>query len=154
MSAADSFGTLCDKVVIGQVEKLRVVETGKVYEARIDTGAKTTSVNAIHSTQFLLDGKKMIRFKISQDGPEIVKKIVSFKRIKQHGRKPIKRPEVLLTLQLGSVKKLQKVTLEDRSEFDYSLLIGRNFLLGHFIVDVSLSNTQKLPKQEVYSIIE
>jgi hypothetical protein len=35
------------------------------------------------------------------------------------------------------------VTLNDRADLDYPLLVGRNFLFDDFVVDVSLDNHDK-----------
>ncbi len=46
------------------------------------------------------------------------------------------RPRVALALDLGGVVKRVRVSLRDRSQMDYKLLVGRDFLAGDFVVDV------------------
>ena len=48
------------------------------------------------------------------------------------------RYKVGLTLEWQDVKKEVLVTLNDRSDMDFPLLIGRNFLSDDFLVDVDL----------------
>ncbi|MCZ8343806.1 MAG: RimK/LysX family protein, partial [Leptospira sp.] len=43
-------------------------------------------------------------------------------------------------LKLGKVQEEVKITLNDRSNLTYPFLVGRNFLMGKFLVDVSLSH--------------
>jgi len=68
---------------------------------------------------------------------EITAPYVSDVEIKRHGTSPSIRPVVIMSLGLGSVTKKIEVSLTDRSKFDYPILIGRNFLIDNFIVDVA-----------------
>jgi hypothetical protein len=52
------------------------------------------------------------------------------------------RYKVRLTLQWKDVRKEVLVTLNDRTDMEYPLLVGRNFLRGDFLVDVSLSGDE------------
>jgi hypothetical protein len=46
-----------------------------------------------------------------------------------------------LWLALGELRSLVEVTLSDRLDYEYPLLIGRNFLVDTVIVDVSRHHT-------------
>jgi len=124
-----------DRVIIGAVELVQVVPIGVTKEARIDTGATTTSIDAQDIVLFERDGKKWVKFKFA--GKEIKKKMVDIVNIKRHGAEDVKRPSIMIRLALGDVTRNVKVTLADRSKFTYPILIGRNFLKDMFIVDVS-----------------
>jgi ribosomal protein S6--L-glutamate ligase len=41
---------------------------------------------------------------------------------------------------MGGVEKEVLINLNNRSKMDYKLLVGRNLLLGRFIVDVARSH--------------
>ena len=50
------------KIIIGAVEKVRLLPPNVVLKARIDTGAKTTSIDAQNIIPFERDGKEWVRF--------------------------------------------------------------------------------------------
>jgi hypothetical protein len=62
--------------------------------------------------------------------------------IKQHGRDPERRYVVRMWLTLGDIRSRVDVTLSDREDFEYPLLVGRNFLVDSAIVDVSRQHLQ------------
>ena len=121
--------------IISAVELVQVVDVGVTKEARIDTGATTTSIDAQDIALFERDGKKWVKFKFA--GKEIKKKMLGIVSIKRHGAEDTKRPSVMVRLALGDTTRNVKVTLADRSKFTYPILIGRNFLKDMFMVDVS-----------------
>jgi hypothetical protein len=51
---------------------------------------------------------------------------------------------VMLPLEWNGVKKDVLVTINDRTDMDYPLLIGRNFLRGDFVVDVEVDNKDRV----------
>lgn len=132
--------------LIGQLEYITVsAPNGKDTKirdkARIDTGAQTTSINAHNIQHFERDGEKWVAFDLKDPNTE---KMVSFKRplvrktrIKMQNSESVRRKVVKLTLQLGKVSKTVEVTLANRENFKYPILVGRNFLQGNFVVDVS-----------------
>jgi hypothetical protein len=75
------------------------------------------------------------------------KKVLRHAKIKEHGSEPDIRPVIRLGICLGAVYEEVEVNLEDRSNFNCPLLIGRSFLEGSIIVDPSVSFTTK-PKCE------
>lgn len=126
---------------IGQVEYVDIFPEGIRQKARIDTGAETTSIDALDIEYFERDGKSWAKFKIFQRPSgkvtEFTKPIVRNVLIKRHGAKNARRPVVKMSLAIGSIKKKVEVSLTDRSKFEFPVLIGRNFLYGDIRVDVS-----------------
>lgn len=127
------------KKTIGATEYVRLVPPNIVLKARIDTGAKTTSIDARHITPFERDGKQWVRF-VCMDGKKehtIEKKVIKTVQIKRHGEDSQDRYVVKMRLVLGKVSQLISVNLNDRSAYRYPVLIGRNFLKDYFVVDVA-----------------
>lgn len=126
---------------IGQVEYVDILPEGIRQKARIDTGAETTSIDALDIEYFERDGKSWVKFKVVQrrsgNVTEFTKPIVRNVLIKRHGAKNDRRPVIKMTLAIGSIKKKIEVSLTDRSKFEFPVLIGRNFLYGDIMVDVS-----------------
>ena len=66
----------------------------------------------------------------------------SKKAIKQQVGEPERRYVVRMWLTLDEQRSRIDVNLSDREDFEYPLLVGRNFLMDSFIVDVSRHHTQ------------
>ena len=127
------------KQIIGAVENIRLIPPNIILKARIDTGAKTTSIDARNITPFERDGKQWVRF-ICMDGEKehiLERKILKTVQIKRHGDESQYRYVVNMRIILGQVSQLIPVTLNDRDAYIYPVLIGRNFLRDYFIVDVA-----------------
>ncbi|GIT99033.1 hypothetical protein TSL1_18540 [Sulfurovum sp. TSL1] len=127
------------KIIIGALEYVRLVPPNVVLKARIDTGAKTTSIDARDITPFERDGKQWVRFVCVSGEKEytIERKVVRTVQIKRHGTESQDRYVVEMRIILGNVSQLISVNLNDRDEYKYPVLIGRNFLRDFFMVDVA-----------------
>lgn len=130
-----------DVRVIGQVEYVDIMPAGIRQKARIDTGAETTSIGAQNIQQFERDGRRWVKFKVyyggEEDVVEFVKPMERRVLIKRHGTENVERPVVKMRLAIGSIEQELEVSLADRLQFQYPVLIGRNFLDGKVLVDVS-----------------
>lgn len=127
------------KHIIGAVENVRLVPPNVILKARIDTGAKTSSIDARNITPFERNGKQWVRFTCMSGEKEhiIERKVVKTVLIKRHGEESQDRYVVNMRIILGEVSQLILVTLNDRDAYKYPVLIGRNFLRDYFIVDVA-----------------
>lgn len=127
--------------IIGQVEYVDIMPEGIRQKGRIDTGAETTSIDALEIEHFERDGKSWVKFKVrhrvSGVVTEFAKPVERTAFIKRHGADNVERPVVKMTLAIGSIEQVLEVSLTDRSKFEFPVLIGRNFLDGKIAVDVS-----------------
>ncbi|CAA6808783.1 MAG: Unknown protein [uncultured Sulfurovum sp.] len=128
------------KIIIGAIEKVHLLDVNMVLKARIDTGAKTTSIDAREITPFERNGVKWVRFTCvnGNKSKTIEKKILRTVEIKRHGTKSQNRYVIEMNVMLGTVSRLIQVNLNNRKSYVYPVLIGRNFLRNSFIVDVTL----------------
>lgn len=133
------------KLVLGEYERVTVGSPGVKYLARIDTGAATTSIHALEVTRFERDGQRWVRFKIddpkANDSTTLERRLVRRVRIKKAEAENDHRLTVMMTLRLGRITRQVEVSLSDRADMEFPVLIGRNFLLDTAVVDVSLRNT-------------
>ena len=131
--------------IIGEVEPVTIVKAGLTLPARIDTGATTSSLDARDIQRFERDGKKWVRFTLvdrrSGKKVKVEGRLTRTVEITRHGTDPQYRPVVKLKAILGQAELYREFSLTDRSAFTYPVLIGRNFLQGEFIVDVTRKNT-------------
>lgn len=133
--------------IIGEVENVLVEPPGIVLEARIDTGAESSSIHA-HNIQVVeRDGTEYVRFSVrdpkSNKLLDLERKLHRTVRIKQGGDEYDRRYVVKLWLSLGDIRESVDVTLADREGFEFELLVGRNLLTDTAIVDVSRKHTLK-----------
>ena len=131
--------------VIGEVEDVVVDPLNLKFEARIDTGAKSTSIHAENIQLIEREGKRFVRFSLlDKKTNKLVELERRFRRkviIKQLSGDNEHRYVVTLWLTLGKTKDEIEVNLTDRSAYEYKLLVGRNLLTDRAIVDVSLRHT-------------
>jgi hypothetical protein len=132
-----------------------LVEPGDIIlEARIDTGAETSSIHAENIQLIEKDGKRWVRFNLSnpQTGAAIPLERRLHRRIlvkQKTGSGNDRRYVVRMWLTLGDTRTWVDVSLSDRDDFDFPLLIGRNMLMDNFSVDVSGHHT--LPKPVLHA---
>ena len=132
------------KPVVGWVEKIRVSPGNLVMHAKLSPGSETSSISAQNIEKFDKNGKKWVRFEISDRyGKKFIAElpITRTTKIKQHGAESQERFVVELGLCLGRYYQEEEVTLVDRSDFEYEMLIGRSFIAGSIVLDPSLSYT-------------
>ncbi|MGO2343027.1 ATP-dependent zinc protease family protein [Vibrio litoralis] len=144
-------------VTLGSLESVDIDIVKSAFVARVDTGATTSSINAVDLQEFERNGKKWVKFHISdQTAPEdrkwVEAPIVRHVKIRQSSTNALeRRPVVELWIKIGSVHEKAQFTLADRSQMDYPILLGREFIQDIAYVDVSrefieskaVSNTSK-----------
>lgn len=133
-----------DKDIVGRVEKVRIYPGDFLIRAKLDTGAKSCSLSAPNMTRFSKNGQEWVRFKLKNHNDEeitVERKILRQARIKQRDRDTERRPVILLGVCLGRRYREVEVNLVDRTVFNYPMLIGRGFMIGHVVVDPELKYT-------------
>jgi len=136
--------------VVGAVEWAMVEPSGLTMEARIDTGAETTSIHAEDVRLVERDSKRYVQFNLIDPatGEKVAQEIRLRRRvwIKQFEIQKEKRFVVKMWITLGEVRERVDVTLSDRQAMEYPLLVGRNFLTDALVVDVSRHHTLDRPE--------
>jgi hypothetical protein len=135
-----------DRITIGWLENvfLRLASPSCsphpiAFKAKIDTGARTSSLHATDITTFERDTRAFVRFRTawgnalrSVEAPLLKRKIVKT----SEGRREL-RFFVESELQVGATWRSVVFSLNDRSGMLYPVLLGRNFLSEGYVVDVS-----------------
>lgn len=144
LAAALAHGSSRDpgKVIAGWVEKISLVEQPLVLKAKLDTGAKTSSIHAINIEPFMREGDRWVKFDLLLDDVDdkqhtlhMEKPKVRRVRIKDHDGVDDRRAVVELEICFDGRKHVTEFTLADRSEYIYDVLLGREFLQGIAVVD-------------------
>ena len=134
------------KKVIGWVENVRVTPGDVVIKAKIDTGADSSSLHCDCLKTYDRDGERWARFSITDVNDNTVsveKKIIRQVKIKRHFGDEQVRDVVRIGICIDDQYEETDVSLIDRSGLNYSMLIGRKYLKGKFIVDPSRTFMQK-----------
>jgi hypothetical protein len=93
--------------------------------------------------EFQREGATWVKFRIldSQNKTlEINRKVESTIKVSKAGGFSGKRYVIREKVKLGPVTREISVNLNDRTKMEYRFLVGRNFLMGHFLVDVARSH--------------
>lgn len=124
--------------VIGWIESVNIEDAQLNIQAKIDTGADTTSIDAVIEEIFQVEDEDWIRFSITNKQNKTVtldRKIIRYVEIKRRLVPPVKRPVVELGICLGQTYHKVNVNLANRAKFNYKMLIGRDYLEGRYLVD-------------------
>ncbi len=112
-------------------------------EAKIDTGAYTCSIHCENILLKTVQGKHILTFQLTDE------RVYSFenfhqKKIKNSFGEMEVRYIIKTLIQIGHKKIKTTISLSDRENMRYPVLIGRRLLKGKFIVDVNLIYTNGL----------
>lgn len=139
-----------ERVIFGWIEWVAIEPSMIPAKAKLDTGAKTSSLHAKNIEWFEKDGKDWVRFQFSPNTKLSSKRMLEGKTknfvtieapvyrstlIKQHKRASAERPVILHKFMLDGREYEAEFTLTDRSRFIYPVLLGRRFLEKTAIVD-------------------
>ncbi|EOX1764545.1 ATP-dependent zinc protease [Vibrio cholerae] len=131
-------------VVLGEIENVTIDAIKQTFDARIDTGAATSSLNAVDIEEFERNGKNWVRFHLADEkNPKteanwIEAPVLRYVRIRQSTNENTERRAVIeLWVKLGSIHEKAQFTLADRSQMTHPVLLGREFIRDIALVDVS-----------------
>ena len=129
---------------VGWRELVHLPELGlHAVPAKIDTGARTSSLHGEVLEEFERDGQRMVRFAVDFEQQHVrqvceavhvdVRGITSSNGETQY-RYVIKTP-----LKLGDVEFRAEISLANRADMKFPMLIGRSSLRRRFVVDSGYS---------------
>ena len=130
--------------IVGGVETLYIHPFDISFQARMDTGAETSSIDAKNIQPFERDGEKWVSFDITNRKnnqtqhfeKNIIRKTNIIRTLQEETRYVVN-----MNIKIGNEIIDTEFTLNDRSKFAYQVLIGRNIINGRFIIDPSTENT-------------
>ena len=128
-----------DLQILGWIENAQLPDPGLELKAKLDTGAETSSLDARVLKKFRKAGKRWVRFAVidRESGEEfvMVRERVRTIGVVQHDGSRQTRPVVMLEICIAGQLLNTEVSLIDRSEFNYPLLLGRSALASFALVD-------------------
>lgn len=130
------------RFIAGWVEKVTLLPSGDLLKAKLDTGAKTSSINAHHIERFKKDGESWVRFELEYETVDgetrrqrMERPLVRRVRIKEHDGDHDSRVVVMLDFCINAQRHSAQFSLVDRSRFVYPMLLGRRFLKEVALID-------------------
>lgn len=120
--------------VYGWREYILINGVQEKLKAKLDTGALTSSIHAEEKELFERDGKKWVRFIVTDPSlkkpvrTRIEAPLVRIAKIKEPGGESAAREVVRLSFQIGDRKLRGEFTLNNRANMLAPVLIGRNMI--------------------------
>ena len=132
------------KITVGRVEKIDLPGL-LLYnlDAKIDTGAYTSSLHCHHIEPYKKEGKDWVKFYVLDPEHPVYEEtqfecpIYKIKQVKSSNALVEERVVIKQKTNFSRFNRTIELSLTNRSEMKFPVLIGRRFLTGHFVVDVS-----------------
>lgn len=124
-------------------------------KAKVDTGARTSSLHAFALEDFERDGEEWVRFEVhpwqrsSSDAVVVEVPVHDRRTVRSSSGHSQDRVVVRLDLRLLDRVVPAEVTLTRRDEMGFRMLIGREVLQQGYVVDVSTSYRGGRPGRDV-----
>ena len=135
---------------VGWVENVRIQDVDLILRAKLDTGAKTSSLDArVLDTKENADPEigfteDTVVFSVMDEATKkarvFERDVLRYVRIKLKGDGYIRRPVVKMTFCIGGRLTEEEVNLAERDNFIYPVLIGRN-MMQHANLTINPSRT-------------
>lgn len=126
-------------IIIGAREVIHFPQLGIQLRAKVDTGARTSSLHARNIS--LLENKQgWIQFTTLDESSGQLREVMC--QLPLHDRRKIRssngqsewRYVVQVLMQLGPLQQKIQLTLADRTRMKYSMLLGRSAMKQHLLV--------------------
>jgi hypothetical protein len=126
----------------------------KRIKAKIDTGARTSALHASNITPFTKDGAAYVRFVVhplqrqKRPAKTCVALVIDHRRIMDSGGRSEERYIVRTSLTIGQSRWPVELSLTNRDQLGFRMLIGRQALRRRYVVDPSRSFVTKLKRRK------
>ncbi len=136
--------------IFGWIENGLILPGNIPVKVKLDTGAKTSSLDAKHLEEFKKDGQEWVRFNIEVKSGHQGKQFTSYIERKIQRKVNIRgaggtehRPVVLMDICIGNKILSEEFSLKDRAQMLYPVLLGRQTLEKLGAVDSEKTFTVK-----------
>ena len=143
-----------EKLIVGWQEWAGLPELGiDAIKAKIDTGARTSALHAFKVTEVEVDGEKYVRFSVHpvqrHKRPELLcqAKLKGKRKVRSSNGQQEERFFIETKLKVGRKSWKVELTLTNRDEMGFRMLIGRQALKRKALVDPAKSFLAS-PRQE------
>ena len=122
-------------------------------KAKVDTGARSSSLHAFNVEPFTRDDEDWVRFDvhpIQHNDTKIVQvesKVLEYRKVRSSSGKASLRPVILVDIALLGAKWEIELTLANRDKMGFRMLLGREAFRQRFLVDAGGSWYGGKPKR-------
>ena len=141
-----------EKKIVGRKEVISILDLNLYdLDAKIDTGADS---NALHCDNIVIEND-MVHFCLLDEvheayhGKRVSMPIYKIKKVKSSNGEVQERPSIKVTVEFFGKKYKSVISLTNRADMKFPMLIGRRFLNKRFLVDVSKEYLTKEVKKEL-----
>lgn len=141
--------------VIGWREWIGLPDLGiKKIKAKVDTGARSSSLHAFNLQKFERDGVQWLRFHVYPvqrkliDAVEVEAVVLEYRSVRSSSGKTAVRPVIITNVELFDITWPVEMTLASRDEMGFRMLLGREAFRGRFLVDAGNSYYGGQPKRK------
>lgn len=124
-------------------------------KVKVDTGARSSSLHAFNLQPFRRNGVDWVRFQIHPVQRKRIKimeveaKVLEYRSVRSSSGKASLRPVIVTSVRLHGTEWPIELTLASRDEMGFRMLLGREAIRGHFLVDSGNSYYSGKPKRMV-----
>ena len=143
-------------VVVGWREWVALPQAGVDWvKAKIDTGARSSSIHAFDLEAYDVDGQEWVRFSIhpwqrsDEDVAELSLPVLDRREVRSSNGQTEQRYAVALDVTLAGRTITTVMTLSNRDEMGFRMLIGREAIERGFLVDSARSYAGGRPRRAV-----
>jgi len=117
------------------------------FKAKVDTGARTSAIHAHDIERFSTNGQQMVAFTVLpiQRNYTIMRRceapLVDIRDVTDSGGHTETRHVIATRMELSDVSKTIEITLTERRDMLFRMLLGRTSLASEFVVNPGLSFT-------------
>lgn len=136
--------------VLGRREWVRLPDWGGVVvAAKVDTGARTSSLHAEDLELFQRGEEPWVRFRpVAGDAAPREAPVCALRTVVSSNGEAELRPFVRAPVEIGPVRFETLLNLTQREQLRYPMLLGRSLLNGVFLVDPQRTGLAGLPRTE------
>jgi hypothetical protein len=132
--------------VIGWREWVSLEQFGiPTIKAKVDSGARSSSLHVFELDEFEREGQKWARFKVhpiqknSEVEVEVEAPILEHRSVRSSSGKAQVRPVVQTTISMMGQSWPIEITLASRDKMKFRMLLGRQAFRGRFLLDAGVS---------------
>ncbi len=144
-----------EKKVIGWREWVKLPDLNIPFiKAKVDTGARTSSLHAFNLEIYRKRGQDYVRFsvypeqRVSKNSIEVEAQIYEFRNVKSSTGHLSRRPVIVTTLELHGESWPIEVTLANRDAMGFRMLLGRESFRRRVLIDAGKSYYSEKPKKK------
>lgn len=141
--------------LIGWREWVSLPELGvNRIKVKVDSGARSSSLHAYDVREFDRDGVRYVRFKVhpiqrnSKMVIEAESQVIEYRKVRSSNGKATLRPVIITRLELLGLSWEVELTLANRDQMGFRMLLGREAFRGRFLVDAGRSYYGGKPKRK------